>query len=70
MPAGPFHLIFCRNLVFTYFTPELQKKILIQIYQSLEPGGFIIIGSHESLPFLDINLEPFANNTCIYKIQQ
>ncbi|MEN8184395.1 MAG: CheR family methyltransferase, partial [Myxococcota bacterium] len=28
MPAGPFDLILCRNLAFTYFEPDLQRAIL------------------------------------------
>ena len=50
MPDGCFHLILCRNLVFTYFQKSLQQKILSQIEQKLILGGILVIGSHESLP--------------------
>jgi chemotaxis protein methyltransferase CheR len=50
MPDGPFHLIFCRNLVFTYFADDLQGETLRGLVSRLEPGGHLLIGSHESLP--------------------
>jgi chemotaxis protein methyltransferase CheR len=50
MPAGPFHLILCRNLVFTYFNSGLQIRILGELLERLAPGGYLILGAHESLP--------------------
>jgi len=37
MPRGPFHLVLCSNLVFTYFDEELQRKILCEIQARLCP---------------------------------
>ena len=50
MPDGPFHLILCRNLAFTYFIEETQREILAALRQRLRPGGYLIIGAHEQLP--------------------
>ena len=50
MPQGPFDLVLCRNLAFTYFTPELQKIVLDRILRGLAPHGYLVIGSHEHLP--------------------
>ncbi|MGK7917956.1 MAG: protein-glutamate O-methyltransferase CheR [Prochloraceae cyanobacterium] len=50
MPDRCFHLILCRNLVFTYFKKSLQREILLRIEQKLILGGLLVIGSHESLP--------------------
>jgi chemotaxis protein methyltransferase CheR len=50
MPEGPFHLICCRNLVFTYFDEALQKEMLDRITDRMVPGGALVIGAHESLP--------------------
>lgn len=44
------NLVLCRNLAFTYFGPELQKRVLDKIYNSLESGGYLIIGRKETLP--------------------
>ena len=50
MPPGPFDLVLCRNLVLTYFEPELQRRVLTNMTARLRPGGFLVIGAHESLP--------------------
>jgi chemotaxis protein methyltransferase CheR len=50
MPAGPFDLILCRNLAFTYFEPNLQSAILGRLARRIVPGGALLIGSHEVLP--------------------
>jgi chemotaxis protein methyltransferase CheR len=49
-PDGPFDLILCRNLAFTYFEDGLQAAILERIDHRLRPGGYLVIGSHERLP--------------------
>ncbi|NTV53828.1 MAG: chemotaxis protein CheR [Syntrophaceae bacterium] len=49
-PEGRFHLVLCRNSVFTYFDEGLQEKMLEQIAAKLLPGGALVIGIHESLP--------------------
>lgn len=50
MPAGPFDLILCRNLVFTYFDLESQRRVLSKLAARLRPDGYLVIGAHESLP--------------------
>ncbi|HEY9661433.1 MAG TPA: CheR family methyltransferase [Allocoleopsis sp.] len=50
VPKQTFHLILCRNLVFTYFDESLRQSMLHQIVQQLQPGGLLMLGKHESLP--------------------
>jgi chemotaxis protein methyltransferase CheR len=50
MPSGPFDLILCRNLAFTYFEPELQRAVLKKLVERIVPGGALVVGSHEALP--------------------
>ncbi len=50
MPSGPFDLVLCRNLVLTYFEPALQLQLLKEIGERLAPNGYLVVGSHESLP--------------------
>ncbi|MDX1589932.1 MAG: protein-glutamate O-methyltransferase CheR [Oleiphilaceae bacterium] len=45
---GRFDLIFCRN-VLIYFSADLKKDILRRLHQSLNPGGYLILGASESL---------------------
>jgi chemotaxis protein methyltransferase CheR len=49
-PREQFEVVLCRNLVFTYFTDDLQRRILQRLCTAMAPGGFLVIGSHESLP--------------------
>ncbi len=52
-PNEKFDLILCRN-VMIYFNQSLQNKVLEKIYDSLNPGGFLSIGTKESLLWCDI----------------
>jgi chemotaxis protein methyltransferase CheR len=50
LPAGRFDLILCRNVVFTYFSEELQGRTLPRLLERLRPGGALVVGKHEALP--------------------
>ena len=56
MPRGPFDIILCRNLVFTYFEEALQHEILRELVARLRQGGVLVSGVHESLPTGDFGL--------------
>ncbi len=47
---GEMNLIFCRN-VLIYFNKTLQDRVLKLFYDSLCPGGYLCLGSKESLKF-------------------
>ena len=49
-----FQLILCRN-VMIYFDKELQDRVLQLFHQSLEPLGFLALGSKETLRFSGIS---------------
>jgi chemotaxis protein methyltransferase CheR len=49
-PDGPFDLVLCRNLAFTYFDLSLQRDVSRQLAGALRQGGALVIGSHETLP--------------------
>jgi len=67
MPDGPFHLILCRNVVFTYFDEELQRQILPRIARRLVAGGALVIGASESLPERPAGLEPWPGGHNVYR---
>lgn len=50
MPPGPFELVLCRNLVFTYFESSLQSELLRQLLLRIRDGGLLVLGGHEDLP--------------------
>ena len=43
-------IVFCRNLVFTYFSKECQISVLKKIFSSLKDDGYLVVGWDESLP--------------------
>lgn len=54
----PQHLIFCRN-VLIYFEVESQTELVRRLHDSLEPGGYLIVGHSDSLlrihhPFISL----------------
>ena len=49
-PDGPFDLLLCRNLAFTYFDEPLQRRVLARILTRLAAGGYLLVGRHEKLP--------------------
>lgn len=49
-PPGPFDLVLCRNVAFTYFDVPLQREVLARIRSVLTPEGELVIGKGERLP--------------------
>ncbi len=46
---GKFDVIFCRN-VLIYFSQENKTEIIKKFFKALNPGGYLILGSSESMP--------------------
>ena len=51
---GEMNVIFCRN-VLIYFDKKLQNKVLHLFYDSLVPGGFLCLGSKESIRYSGVD---------------
>jgi chemotaxis protein methyltransferase CheR len=49
-PGGPFDLVMCRNLAFTYFDAAGQRDAAARLAGALRPGGALVLGKHEALP--------------------
>jgi chemotaxis protein methyltransferase CheR len=62
---GTFDLILCRNVAI-YFSPEDKVKLFQRIAQSLEPDGYLIIGSTESLLGVTSDFEPQRHLNSIF----
>jgi chemotaxis protein methyltransferase CheR len=67
LPPGPFHLVLCRNVAFTYFAPPLQHELLARLRERLVPGGLLVIGAHESLPEGPTGLERVAGALPVFR---
>jgi len=65
---GEMNLILCRN-VLIYFDQELQNRVLELFSASLCPGGFLCLGSKESLQFSSVadQFEAIAKKENIYR---
>jgi chemotaxis protein methyltransferase CheR len=66
-PSGPFDLVLCRNVAFTYFDERRQREVLGTIVERLAPGGALVIGSTESLPDAVSELEVWCAKCRIYR---
>lgn len=47
---GNNQVVFCRNLVFTYFMEKLQQQFLLKLANSMSAAGILVVGVHETLP--------------------
>lgn len=67
--AAQFHLIFCRNLAFTYFDTASQLAVLDKLCGSLRPGGALVIGCHERLPDHGLPLVAWQPHAKIFRYE-
>ena len=66
-PAGPFDLVLCRNMAFTYLDVASQREVLARIVERLEPGGVLVIGHLEALPDEHPALRPLDAHLRIFR---
>jgi chemotaxis protein methyltransferase CheR len=66
-PAGPFDLVSCRNVAFTYFAERLQRQTLVRILTQLSPDAYLVIGTHERIPGGDFGLAPVRGAPQIFQ---
>lgn len=65
-PDGPFDLVLCRNLAFTYFDTTLQRDVLALLAHAVSPGGALVLGTHETLPDRDPWFAPWSPTPGVY----
>jgi chemotaxis protein methyltransferase CheR len=66
-PGGPFDLVLCRNLAFTYLAGEGQRAVLARLAAALRDGGALVIGLHEELPERATGFEPWPGARATYR---
>lgn len=66
-PPGPFDLVLCHNLVFTYLDLPLQRDVLDRLASVLREGGALVIGKQESLPQATPHFSPWLVNLRVYR---
>jgi chemotaxis methyl-accepting protein methylase len=65
-PFTKLDLVSCRNLLI-YLTPELQKKLLPLFHYSLNPGGFLFLGSAETIGGFGNLFAPLHDKARLYR---
>ncbi len=65
-PFTKLDLVSCRNLLI-YLTPELQKKLLPLFHYSLNPGGFLFLGSAETIGGFSNLFTPLDGRSRLYR---
>ena len=66
-PGSHFHIIFLRNNLLTYYQDDLKRPAVENLLNCVSKEGFLIIGSHEKLPFAGHDLVPFGSLSYVYK---
>ena len=66
-PGTGFDLTFLRNNLLTYYKDEVKIPALKKVVDSLSPGGFLVIGSHERMPIEPANLKPWGDSGCTFQ---
>ena len=67
---GPFDLVLCRNLAFTYFDETLQRETLARITESMMDGGALVVGLHERLPANVSGIIPDRRELGVYRREE
>lgn len=67
LPEGPFQLVLCRNLAFTYFDEENQRRFLEALKSRVPEGGLLVIGGHEKLPEPHLGWAPAVGASPIFR---
>ena len=49
-PSGPFDLVLCRNLAFSYFDESLQREVAAALRGVLSTRGTLVVGLDEQIP--------------------
>ncbi|GMV14643.1 MAG: hypothetical protein AMXMBFR56_28670 [Polyangiaceae bacterium] len=66
--AGPFDMICCRNLAFTYFDSATRPAVLAALLTRLRDGGYLLIGRRESLPLALPALHEASPDSRLYRL--
>lgn len=67
VPQRRFDLVLCRNLVLTYFEPDLRREVMRRILATLRPGGALVVGIHESPTTAAAGLIPWPDARAVFR---
>lgn len=62
---GKFDVVMCRNVAI-YFTPEARRDLFFRIAATMNPDGYLFVGSQESLSDLGLQFSPKAHCRALF----
>jgi chemotaxis protein methyltransferase CheR len=62
--VGRMDMIFCMN-VLIYFSEERRRALVQRFYDTLEPGGYLLLGHSESISKMPVKFQAIVLNDCI-----
>jgi chemotaxis protein methyltransferase CheR len=62
--VGRMDMIFCMN-VLIYFSEERRRSLVQRFYDTLEPGGYLLLGHSESISKMPVKFQAIVLNDCI-----
>ena len=62
--VGRMDMIFCMN-VLIYFSEARRRALVQRFYDTLEPGGYLILGHSESISKMPVKFQAIVLNDCI-----
>lgn len=66
-PRGPFDIVLCRYVAFTYFDDAGQRETLARLLGELRAGGALVAGRRERLPEHVAGLAPWGPAPGVYR---
>jgi chemotaxis protein methyltransferase CheR len=66
-PRGPFDLVLCRYLAFTYFDDARQRETVRRLASVTAPGAALVLGTHEGLPDGEPGFERWAPHRGVFR---
>jgi chemotaxis protein methyltransferase CheR len=66
-PRGPFDLVLCRYVAFTYFDDASRRRTLARLLGEIRAGGALVVGRRERLPEPVADLVPWGPAPGVYR---
>jgi chemotaxis protein methyltransferase CheR len=66
-PDGPFDLVLCRYLAFTYFDDTGQREMLRALARVMRPSGALVLGNREAPPAGETGFCPWAPRLRVFR---
>lgn len=67
LPAGPFDIVLCRNLAFTYFDAERQRRFAADLAARMRADALLVLGKPERLPANGADFDAVSTHLAIYR---